>query len=324
MAVDIDVAGFEQLVDPGAQLTCVGSGYQFTEGPVWSPRDRSLYFSDIPSDARWRWSERDGMALDCSPTFKANGLALDAGGGLLSCEQVSSCVVRYTADGRRQLLAFHHRDKYLNSPNDIVVRRRDGAIYFTDPDYGRWNDWIGQERNRDLDFRGLYRIASEPGPGGDAELLVAQDEFDQPNGLCFSPDETILYVNDSPRAQIKAFAVADDGTLSGGRVLIDQIGHGFHEGDSEELKRAQHQEHHDQGSVDGMKCDELGNVWVTGPGGVWVISPAGERLGVIRAPEVVGNLTWGGDDLRTLFLMTTRTVHALRTRVGPAPLIQHG
>jgi gluconolactonase len=263
------------------------------------------------------------MMLDGSPTFKANGLALDAGGGLLACEQVSSCVVRLTADRGRELLAFHHRGRYLNSPNDIVVRRRDGAIYFTDPDYGRWNDWIGQERSRDLDFRGLYRIGAEPGPGGGAELMVAENEFDQPNGLCFSPDETTLYVNDSPRAQIKAFAVADDGTLSDGRVLLADIGRGFHEGDSEELKRAQHQELHDQGSVDGMKCDELGNVWVTGPGGVWVVGPAGERLGVIRAPEVVGNLTWGGEDLRTLFLMTSTTVHSVRTRVGPAPLIHH-
>jgi gluconolactonase len=323
VAVDIDVAGFEELVDPGEQLTRVGGGYQFTEGPVWSPRERSLYFSDIPSDTRWRWSERDGMVRDAAPTFKANGLALDAGGNLLACEQVSSCVVRFTAERHRELVVFHHGGKYLNSPNDIVVRRRDGAIYFTDPDYGRWNDWIGQQRNRDLDFRGLYRVAPDGGTNGDAELMVAEDEFDQPNGLCFSPDETILYVNDSPRAHIKAFAVADDGSLSGGRVLLAGVGHGFHEGDSEELKRAEHQEHHDQGAVDGMKCDELGNVWVTGPGGVWVISPAGDRLGVLRAPEVVGNLAWGGDDLRTLFLMTSTTVHSLRTRVGPAPLLQH-
>ncbi|HEY2651893.1 MAG TPA: SMP-30/gluconolactonase/LRE family protein [Solirubrobacteraceae bacterium] len=322
MVVEVDNAGFEQLIDPDEQLICIGRGYQFTEGPVWSPRDQSLYFSDIPSDNRWRWSERDGMTLDGSPTFKANGLALDAAGNLLSCEQVSSCVVRLDARRRRELLAFHHRGKYLNSPNDIVVRR-DGTIYFTDPDYGRWNDWIGQERSRERDFRGVYRIAAEPDPTGEAELIVAEHEFDQPNGLCFSPDETILYVNDSPRAEIKAFTVAADGTLSDGRVLIDNIGHGFREEDSEELKRAQHREHHDQGALDGMKCDEYGNVWVTGPGGVWVISPAGERLGLIRAPEVAGNLTWGGDDLRTLFLMTTSTVHIVRTLVAPAPLVQH-
>lgn len=322
-AVEIDLAPFEELVDPGEQLTCLGRGYQFTEGPAWSPRDASLYFSDIPGDARWRWSERGGMALDASPTFKANGLALDAHGNLLSCEQVSSCVVRFTRDGRRELLAFHHRGKYLNSPNDIVVRPSDGAIYFTDPDYGRWNDWIGQERNRDLGFRGVFRVSAEAPVNGEAELIVDEDEFDQPNGLCFSPEETILYVNDSPRAHIKAFTVGADGTLCGGRVFFENVGRGFRPEDSEELKRSQHQELHDQGAVDGMKCDELGNVWVSGPGGVWVVSPGGERLGTIRAPEVVGNLTWGGDDLHTLFLMTTTTVHSIRTRVGPARLVQH-
>jgi gluconolactonase len=323
MTVQVDLAPFEELVDPAEELTCLGRGYQFTEGPVWSPRERSLYFSDIPGDARWRWSEQDGMTLAARPTFKANGLALDASGRLLSCEQVSSCVVRFTADGRRDLLAFHHGGRYLNSPNDIVVRRSDGAIYFTDPDYGRWNDWIGQERTRDLDFRGVYRISADPPSTGEAALMVDEHEFDQPNGLCFSPDETILYVNDSPRAHVKAFTVAADGALSDGRVFFENVGRGFLPEDSEALKRAQHQELHDQGAVDGMKCDELGNVWVTGPGGVWVISPAGERLGVIRAPEVVGNLTWGGDDLHTLFLMTSTTVHSLRTRVGPARLVQH-
>jgi gluconolactonase len=323
MAMNVDLTRFEVLVDPSEELTCLGRGYQFTEGPVWSPRRRSLYFSDIPSDTRWRWSEKDGMTLDARPTFKANGLALDSTGALLSCEQVSSCVVRFGVDGRRELLAFHYGGKYLNSPNDIVVRRSDGAIYFTDPDYGRWNDWIGQERSRDLGFRGVYRTAAGDPLSGEAELMVDQDEFDQPNGLCFSPDETTLYVNDSPRAHIKAFAVAADGALSDGRVFFENVGRGFRPEDSEELKRSQHQELHDQGAVDGMKCDEYGNVWVTGPGGVWVISPDGERLGVIRAPEVVGNLTWGGDDLHTLFLMTTSTVHSLRTLAGPARLVQH-
>ena len=323
MTVEIDLAPFEELVDPGEQLTRLGSGYQFTEGPVWSPQAGSLYFSDIPSDARWRWTEPGGMTLDASPTFKANGLALGADGNLLACEQVSSCVVRFGPDGRRELLAFHHGGKYLNSPNDIVTRRSDGAVYFTDPDYGRWNDWIGQERSRELGFRGVYRIDPAGFRNGEAELMVAEDEFDQPNGLCFSPDESILYVNDSPRAHIKAFDVAADGTLSNGRTFFEGVGRGFRPEDSEELKRSEHQELHDQGAVDGMKCDELGNVWVTGPGGVWVITAGGIRLGVIRAPEVVGNLTWGGDDLHTLFLMTSTTVHSLRTLVGPARLVQH-
>ena len=321
MSVEVDLGALEALIDPAATLTCLGSGYQFTEGPVWSVAERSLYFSDIPSDDRWRWSAGGGMELDAHPTFKANGLALDVRGNLLACEQLTSCVVRLRGDGARDLVAFHHRGHYLNSPNDIVVRAADGGIYFTDPDYGRWNDWIGQERSRELGFRGLYRVGDAA--NGEAELLVDEGEFDQPNGLCFSPDESLLYVNDSDKGHIKVFDVAADGTLRGGRVFVEGVSAGFSQEDSDAIRRERHQEFHDAGSVDGMKCDEHGNVWVTGPGGVWVLSPAGERLGRIRAPEVVGNLTWGGEDLRTLFLMTSTTVHSVPTRVAPARLVQH-
>jgi gluconolactonase len=321
MTPEVEVSAFAELVDPDVELTRIGSGYQFSEGPVWSPREQCLYFSDIPGDARWRWTEADGMTLDARPTFKANGLALDVEGNILSCEQVTSSVVRLRPDGARDLVAFHYGGKYLNSPNDIVTRRADASIYFTDPDYGRWNDWIGQERSRELGFRGIYRAPHDG--DGEAQLLVAEDEFDQPNGLCFSPDESILYVNDSGRAHIKAFDVGADGTLGNGRVFFDAIGISFGPDDSDAIKEAKHQEVHDAGAVDGMKCDERGNVWVTGPGGVWVISPQGQKLGVLRAPEVVGNLTWGGEDLHTLFLMTSTSAHMVRTHVGPAPLVQH-
>jgi gluconolactonase len=228
-------------------------------------------------------------------------MALDVEGNLIVCESVTSCLVRFGPSGDRELLAHHFGGRYLNSPNDVVVRAGDGGIYFTDPDYGRWNDWIGQERTRDLDFRAIYRV---PHAGGPVELLVARDEFDQPNGLCFSPDESILYVNDSSRRNVKAFDVAADGTLSGGRMLAEEVGTG--------VPRS--------GNVDGMECDEHGNVWVTGPGGVWVLSPQGERLGIVKTPEVAGSLCWGGGDLHTLFVMTSTTVHAVRTLVGPAPL----
>jgi gluconolactonase len=228
-------------------------------------------------------------------------MALDADGELLVCEQVSSCLVRIRRDGGRDLVAFHYRGKYLNSPNDVVTRGSDGSIYFTDPDYGRWNDWIGQERSRELGFRGLYRV---PPDGGELQLVVAEDEFDQPNGLCFSPDESRLYVNDSAQRHVKVFDVAADGSLSRGRVVHEGIGTGVPR----------------EGNVDGMECDELGNVWVTGLGGVWVLSPEGEKLGVVETGEVCGSLCWGGADLRSLFLMTTTTVHVVETRVGPAPL----
>ena len=298
-----NTAAFASLVDPAEELRCIGSGYQFTEGPVWNAAEGCLYFSDIPGDTRWRWSEADGMEAALYPTFKANGMALDIEGNLLVCEQVTSCLVRFRGD-ERELVAYHHEGRYLNSPNDVIVRGADGGIYFTDPDYGRWNDWIGQERTRDLDFRGLWRV---PHAGGAVELLVARDEFDQPNGLCFSPDESLLYVNDSARCHVKVFDVAADGTISGSRLLAEGIGTG--------VPRS--------GNVDGMECDELGNVWVTGTGGVWVLSPQGERLGVIETPEVAGSLCWGGEDLHSLFIMTSTTAHVIRTIVGPAPLPPH-
>lgn len=293
-------AELDSLIDPEAELRCIGTGYEFTEGPVWSTAERCLYFSDIPGDTRWRWTEERGMEVDLRPTFKGNGMALDLQGNLLVCEQVSSCLVRFR-HGRREVIAYHYGGKYLNSPNDVVVRAADGSIYFTDPDYGRWNDWIGQERSRDLGFRGVYRLPHE---GGEPQLVVAEDEFDEPNGLCFSPDESLLYVNDSARCHVKVFEVAPDGTLRNGRVLRDGIGTGVPR----------------EGNVDGMECDELGNVWVTGPGGVWVLTPEGEHLGTVATPEVCGSLAWGGEDMRSLFLMTTTTVHVVRTKVRGALL----
>jgi gluconolactonase len=316
-------ADLAELVDRSAEPVCIGSGYQFTEGPVWSTSAQALTFSDIPGDARWRWTETRGMELAKSPCFKANGLVIDLDGELVACDQVTSMVVRYRSDGGTDVVAFHHRGHYLNSPNDIVVRAADGALYFTDPDFGRWNDWIGQERSRLMGYRGLYRAPARGGDG-EAELLVEPGEFDQPNGLCFSPDESLLYVNDTPRAHIKVFDVAADGTLSNGRVFCDEVG--LTQADDEDDGRSEaerHAELHNAGALDGMKCDERGNVWVTGPGGVWVFAPDGTKLGDVPTPEVCGNLTWGGSDLRTLLLMTTTTVHALQTLVGPAPLPHH-
>jgi gluconolactonase len=292
----------DELIDPGAHLTQIGSGYEFTEGPVWVAAEQCLYFSDIPGDTRWRWTEERGTEVALTPTFKGNGMALDNDGNLLVCEQVSSCLVRFRRTGARELVAFHHRGTYLNSPNDVVTRGGDGSVYFTDPDYGRWNDWIGCERSRDgLGFRGVFRV---PPDGGELELVVAEDEFDQPNGLCFSPDESLMYVNDSSRGEVKVFAVATDGSLTDGRLLRGGIGTGVPR----------------EGNVDGMECDERGNVWVTGPGGVWVLTPDGEHLGTVETPEVCGSLCWGGADLHTLFLMTSTTAHTVRTIVGPAPL----
>jgi gluconolactonase len=301
VVVVVDTPAFEALIDPDAELTLLGSGYQFTEGPVWNPREQKLYFSDIPGDARWRWSEAGGMELVAEPTFKGNGMAYDVDDSLLVCEQVSSCLVRIRTGGRRELVAWHYQGVYLNSPNDVVVRALDGSIYFTDPDYGRWNDWIGCKREFVRDFKGVYRV---PPGGGDLELVSEPGEFEQPNGLCFSPDESLLYVNDSPRAEIKVYDVAKDGSLSNRRMFRDGIGRGTME----------------EGNLDGMECDEHGNIWTSGPGGVWVLDPSGEKIGGIRTPEICGSVVFGGPDLTTLFLTTTTTVHSIPTNVASAPL----
>jgi gluconolactonase len=170
-----------ELIDPAATLARIGSGYEFTEGPVWDPRQNWPALHDIPGDIRWRWTRAGGMEVDLAPTFKGNGMAFDNDGHLLVCEQVSSCLVRFR-DGKRELVAHHYKGTYLNSPNDVVTRGLDGSIYFTDPDYGRWNDWIGQERNQNgVGYNALFRV---PPGGGEIELVVAEDEFDHPMRAC--------------------------------------------------------------------------------------------------------------------------------------------
>jgi gluconolactonase len=194
----------------------------------------------------------------------------------------------------REVLASHYGGKELNSPNDIVVHSS-GAIYFSDPTYGRMPGF-GVEREQDLDFQGVYCI-----PPGGGELTLLVDDFVQPNGLCFSPDESLLYINDTDRAHIRVFDVGGDGTISNGRVFADGIGTG-------DLATGE--------LVDGMKCDERGNVWVTGPKGVWVFSPSGEHLGVIEIPENVGNIHWGGPDWSWLFVPACTSVYRVKTKVS--------
>ena len=164
---------------------------------------------------------------------------------------------------------------------------------------------FGHPRKRRLGFQGVYRIA--PG-GGDPELIVGRDEYEMPNGICFSPDETLFYVNDTPGAYIKVYDADADGTISNGRMFFEGVGSGVIE----------------EGIPDGMKCDERGNIWVTGPGGIWVISAAGEHLGTILVPENTGNLTWGGEDWHTLYIPSSTSLYTIRTIVGPAARALHG
>lgn len=297
MSVDAKSDALYELVDGDVEVERLGTGFTFTEGPIWNPDGAYLLFSDMPGDTRRRWDERGGVQVVASPSNKGNGMTLDAAGRLHVCEHVTSSLVRMDPDGKgsgRETLASHYQGRELNSPNDVVVHSS-GAIYFSDPTYGRMPGF-GIEREQDLDFQGVYRI---PPGGGDPQLLV--DDFGQPNGLCFSPGESLLYINDTLGAHIRVFRVQDDGTIVNGRLFAKGIGTG-------DLAAG--------GLVDGMKCDERGNIWVTGPDGVWVFAPDGEHLGVVEIPESVGNISWGGPDWNWLFVPASTSLYRVKTKVA--------
>lgn len=266
----------------------VASGLQFTEGPVWLP-EGALLFSDIPASIIYRLRPGEPPAPWRSPSGNSNGLTLDRQGRLLACEHGNRRVSRTEADGRVISLAERYAGGRLNSPNDIVVRS-DGIIYFTDPPYG-----IAPEE-REQPCNGVYRLL----PDGALDLLV--DDFDRPNGLAFSPDERVLYIDDSPRRHIRAYDVAADGSLHNGRLWADMA--------SPEV-----------GSPDGMKVDMEGNLYCTGPGGLWVFRPDGERVGIIQGPQLPANLAFGGADRRTLYLTARTAIYTLRTQNPGVPVM---
>jgi gluconolactonase len=279
---------FRQLVPEDARLELVVDGFDFTEGPAWHP-DGYLLFSDVPGDAIHCLVPGREPEPWVSPSGHANGLAIDRAGRVLGCQHVPAAVSVFTADRPPEPLATHYEGKELNSPNDLCIRS-DGAVYFTDPHpSGRTARW-GEDRPAELDFNGVYLLPA----GSDAPVLLAQFEF--PNGICLSPDERTLYANDTKRMQVTAFDVHPDGTATGERVfLVEEGGMQFDAGGAPILAD-------DTGFPDGMKCDEHGNLYCTGPGGVWVVTPAGEHLGTIATPVFASNLAFGGPEGRTLYI----------------------
>ena len=281
------------LVASAAEPTRLATGFEFTEGPIWRQELGALDFSDIPGNTRWRWHPVNGAAVLLRPSGKCNGMTLDNDDNLIVCEHATSSVVRERRYGQREIVASHWQGAELNSPNDVIVAR-DGSIYFTDPWYGRM-PVFGVERPRELGFQGVYRVDVTSG-----ELELVADDFAMPNGLCLTRDESQLLVNDTPRAHIRVFDVAPDGSLENGRMFFEGIGSGA-DGEA---------------GVDGMKLDERGNVYVTGPGGIWVISPVGAYIGTIPVTETVGNLNWGGRDWKTLYICASRSLYALEMAVA--------
>jgi gluconolactonase len=302
MGIDAAAPEVYELVDRDAEVERIATGFQFTEGPVWNGREGYLLFSDVSGNVTVRWSEDQGAGDWRRPSGHANGLTYDAEHRLVACEHDRSVVTRTERDGTVAVVASHYEGRELNSPNDVCVAL-DGGICFTDPHpSGRTADW-GIEREAELDFRGVFRVPS----GGGAPVLLTR-ELDFPNGICFSPDERRLYVNDTWRMEIRVFDVRPDGAVGNNRLFVRQPGSGAFA----------------DGIPDGMKCDERGNLYCTGPGGVWVISPAGERLGTIETPEAASNMCFGGSDWRTLFITASRSVYRVPMKVRSAPLPHTG
>jgi gluconolactonase len=277
------------IVGAHVEFERIATGCLFTEGPLWHPTGEYLLWSDMPGDHLRRWSKADGVSTFRQPCNKSNGLTWDRQGRLLACEHASSQVTRTEPDGRITPIATHYDGKQLNSPNDIVCAQ-DGGVYFSDPPYGR-AEFYGVKREQELAFQGVYRAGADPRK---AMLLV--DDFDRPNGLCFSLDGRRLFVNDTARLHIRVFEVKGNGTLSGGQVWAETKGEG-------------------KGAPDGMKLDSAGNVYCCGPGGIHVFSPEAVDLGVIQVPEYTANFAWGARDLRTLFITASTSVYTIRTVV---------
>ena len=293
MSVNADSPTLYELVEESEEVECLGSGYGITEGPIWMP-DESLQFSDIVQDKRRRWRPEDGVSVLQDPSNRCNGMSRDSRGNLVVCEHVTSRVVREAPDGNSEVVASHYQGKGLNSPNDVVVAS-DDSVLFSDPDFGRTFAAVGLERPVELDFRGVFRVPAE---GGEPQLLA--DDFGEPNGLCFSPDGSLLYVNDTPRAHIRVFDVNADFQLANDRIFAEEIGTG-------EMGT---------GVVDGMKVDDRGNVYVTGPNGIWVFDPNGGKLGEIEVPDETTNLNWGDADWSTLYITAHNAIYRIKMKVS--------
>ena len=273
----------QEIIGENSQLEKVAEGFKFTEGPVWHP-EGFLLFSDIPENTIYQWQPDQEVKVFRNPSGNANGNTLDLEGRLITGEHSNRRVSRTDKDGKIVTIVDKYNGKRLNSPNDLVVKS-DGSIYFTDPPYG-----IKSEQE-ELGFYGVYKIA----PDGKLTLLV--DDFVRPNGIALSPDEKKLYVNDSEKGHIRIFDVKSDGTLENGKIFA-------------ELK-----DPNKQGVPDGMKVDLQGNIYSTGPGGVWVFSPSGKLLGIIAVPEKVANLAWGNDDYKTLYLTASKSLYRITLKV---------
>ncbi len=271
-------------------LERVFDGGRWTEGPAYVPAGRYLVFSDIPNDRVLRWDETTGaVGVLRAPADYANGRTLDRLGRLVSCEQGTRRVTRIEHDGSLTVLADRYRGNRFNSPND-VVEHSDGGIWFTDPSYGIDSDYEGIRAPSELDGCHVYRI----GPAGEVDRVAG--DFERPNGLAFSADESILYVGDSGRGHIRRFTVDGGAKLAGGEVFATC----------------------DAGTFDGLRLDTEGRVWAAAHDGLHCFAPDGGLLGKLHVPEVTSNLAFGGARRNHLFITATTSVYAIRLNINGA------
>ena len=272
---------FWELVAKGTKLDLVSGGMGFTEGPVWDPAG-FVYVSDEVINKIFRIYP-DAHKEELISLGDPDGNTYDERHNLIDCASVLRAIIRIKPDGTYTVLADRYQGKRLNSPNDVVIGP-DGAIYFTDP-----TSDLPKDQKQELDFKGVFRLDAK------GRITLLTKELTEPNGLAFSPDGKRLYVDDSTQRNIRVYDFQPDGTLRNGRIFGEEPGS------------------KGEGVPDGMKVDRAGNLYVTGPGGIWVWDPDGHHLGTIILPEQPANLAWGDSDLKTLYITATTSLYALKT-----------
>ena len=287
----------ERIISPSEPIHDLADGFGGpqgpAEGPLWWKEGRHLLFSDIHNNKRMKYEPGKGVSLVLEPTNRANGLTRDLQGRLIACEHDTRRVTRQEPDGSITVVANSFQGRQLNRPNDVVVKS-DGCIYFTDP----WTSPAAPEQ-WDLTLSGVYRVTPDLGT---MSLLIG--DFVLPNGLAFSPDETVLYINDTRRGHIRAFELLPNGTLAKhtDRVFADLRGP-------------------EPGVPDGMKVDVEGNVYCGGAGGIWIMDPTGKKLGrIVHGAPATTNIAFGGDDWKTLYFTSRNHLGAVNVKIPGCPV----
>ena len=295
MEVDMVSPGFDKIVPPDSTLEVIANDLMFGEGPVWNSKTGEFFWVDIINDTIWKYKKGVGRQVVVRPSYKADGLTFDLEGRLVVAGWAWRRVWRLEHDGSITTLCDEFEGQKLNTPNDIVVKS-DGSIYFTDPSGALNNvEMQGEDLQRYMDYHGVFRI----GPDGKTTLVVK--DFVYPNGLAFSADESLLYINDTRENLIKVYDVNPDGSVKNGKLFCKLVGS-------------------EAGVADGMKIDVLGNVYCTGPAGIQVFSPKGELLGRIKIPGHATHLGFGDEDWRGLYITTYTSVFKVRLGVAGLPV----